>query len=383
MKNIYLDYNATTPVDPRVAKVMSECLTIDGTFGNPASIGHRFGWDAAEKVEHARTQVADLINADPREIVFTSGATESNNLALKGAAFMYHRKGKHIITMATEHRAILDPCDFLDSQGFSTTFINPKPNGLLDFQLLVNSIRSDTIIVSIMHVNNETGVIQDIAKIGEFLSNKGIIFHVDDAQGVGKLPVDVKKIKCSTLSISAHKMYGPKGVGALYVRRSPRVRLQPQMHGGGHERGLRSGTLATHQIVGFGAAAELLRFEMTENEQHIRNLGSKFLQGLRQIPGLIFEGDLVERLPNCFNFRIDDIDRELLLLKMGNFAVATGSACNSANPEPSHVLLAMGLTREQANHAMRFSIGKFTTELDIDETLKSLTEAVNYLRRQL
>lgn len=380
MKNIYMDYMATTPVDPRVAKLMSECLTMEGTFGNPASIGHRFGWEAAEMVEHARRQVAELINADSREIVFTSGATESNNLALKGAAFMYHRKGKHIITMGTEHKAVLDPCDFLDSEGFTTTLLNPKPNGLLNFEHLVNALRPDTIIVSIMHVNNETGVIQDIAKIGEFLENKGIVFHVDAAQSVGKIPVDVKKIKCSALSISTHKMYGPKGIGALYVRRSPRVRLQPQMHGGGHERGLRSGTLPTHQIAGFGMAAELARLEMPENDRHLRELSKKFMQGLREIPGLILQGDLEARLPNCFNIRIDDVDRELLLLKMSPIALATGSACNSANPEPSHVLLAMGLTRDQANHSMRFSIGKYTSVSDIDETLKHLREGVTYLR---
>jgi cysteine desulfurase len=382
MSEIYLDYMATTPVDPRVAEALTSCLTLDGCFGNPASIGHRFGWEAAEKVDHARQQVAALINADPREITFTSGATEANNLAIKGAAFMYQRKGKHIITMSTEHKAVLDPYDFLASEGFETSLIKPLPNGLLNFESLMNAIRPDTILVSIMQVNNETGVIQDIAKIGEYLENKGIIFHVDAAQSVGKFPVDVGSLKCSTLAISGHKMYAPKGIGALFVCRSPRIRLMPQIHGGGHERGLRSGTLATHQIAAFGKAAELALLEMPENQAHARKLMGIVMEGLAKITGIRFHGDLTSHLPNCINFGIDDVDRELLLLKVSNLALSTGSACNSTHPEPSHVLSAMGLNRDQANHAIRLSVGKFTTEADIAMAVKSLQEAVDYLRKR-
>lgn len=371
---------ATTPVDPRVVEEMQQCLTLEGTFGNPASVTHSFGWHAAEKVAHAREQIAKLINADHREIIFTSGATEADNLAIKGAAFFYQRKGKHIITMNTEHKAVLDTCHYLGTQGFEITYLNPEKNGILNLEKLKAAIRPDTILVTIMHVNNETGVIQDIAKIGEILEDKGIIFHVDAAQSAGKIPLDIQKLKVSTLSISGHKMYGPKGIGALYVRRTPRVRLQPQMHGGGHERGLRSGTLATHQIAGFGKAAEIAQNEMLDDMAKINKLGQQLWRGLSQIKGLILNGDSENRLANCFNFRIDDIDREALMMKNPHIGVSTGSACNSVNPEPSHVLISMGLTQMEAAHSIRLSIGRFTTEADIEQVIADFKESVQQLR---
>lgn len=376
---VYLDYMATTPVDPRVALVMQSCLMQNGNFGNPSSDSHKIGWAAHEAVELARAQVASLINAEPAEIIFTSGATESINLALKGAATFYARQGKHIITMQTEHKAVLDTCAFLETQGFEVTYLKPESTGLLSIQTLTEAIRPDTILASIMQVNNETGVIQDIEAIGKVLREKGVLFHVDAAQSIGKLSIDISKLPIDLMSLASHKIYGPKGVGALYIRSKPRVQLVPQMHGGGQEMGLRAGTLATHQIVGMGKAYEIAKQEMQANSEKILALKKRLWSGIHDLGGLHLHGAL-QTIPNCLNFSVDGVNGESLLVALHDLALSLGSACNSANPEPSHVLIAMGISREEANRSFRISIGKFTTEKEIDLAVTRLQEQINRLR---
>lgn len=368
---------ATTPVDPRVADVMTQCIKTD--FGNPAS-QHGFGFAARTRVEYARLQVANLIHADAKEIIFTSGATESVNLALKGAALFYQRQGKHIITMSTEHKAVLDTYRYLSSLGFEITYLNPEKNGLLDLKKLENAIRPDTILTSIMHVNNETGVIQDIAAIGKLLRSSGVLFHVDAAQSIGKIPIDLKKLSVDLMSLTSHKIYGPKGVGALYVRRQPRVQLIVQMHGGEHENGLRSGTLPTHQIVGMGEACAIAEKMMSNEIPRIEKLRDQLWKNLSALPGIYLNGDEKNRVCGCLNIFIDDIDAELLLKNLPDIAISTGSACNAVDPEPSHVLIAMGLSRAQANRSFRFSVGRFTTLNDIDIASARVIEEIKRIR---
>ena len=377
---IYLDYSATTPVDPRVAEKMMQCLTLDGIFGNPASRSHRFGWQAEEVVDEARNHIADLIGADPREIVFTSGATESNNLAIKGIAHFYQKQGKHINTCKTEHKAVLDPCRYLEGEGFDVTYLDPQPNGLVTLEQLTAALREDTILVSLMHVNNEIGVIQDVAAIGELCRSRKIFFHVDGAQSVGKIPVDVEAMKIDLLSMSAHKIYGPKGIGALYVRRKPRVRLEAQMHGGGHERGMRSGTLATHQIVGMGEAFRIAKQEMVAEEARILQLRDRLWQGLQQIEEVHLNGDLEHRVPGNLNVSFNYVEGESLIMALKDLAVSSGSACTSASLEPSYVLRALGLSDELAHSSIRFSIGRFTTDEEIDYAVRLISDAIGRLR---
>ena len=377
---IYLDYSATTPVDPRVAEKMMQCLTLDGIFGNPASRSHRFGWQAEEVVDEARNHIADLIGADPREIVFTSGATESNNLAIKGIAHFYQKQGKHIITCKTEHKAVLDPCRYLEGEGFEVTYLDPQPNGLVTLQQLEAAMRDDTILVSLMHVNNEIGVIQDVAAIGELCRARKIFFHVDAAQSVGKIAIDVEAMKIDLLSMSAHKIYGPKGICALFVRRKPRVRLEAQMHGGGHERGMRSGTLPTHQIVGMGEAFRIAKLEMADEEARILTLRDRLWQGLKDIEEVYINGDLERRVPGNLNVSFAYVEGESLIMALKDLAVSSGSACTSASLEPSYVLRALGLSDELAHSSIRFSIGRFTTEEEIDYTVKLLNESISRLR---
>lgn len=377
---IYFDYSATCPVDPRVAEKMMQCLTMDGNFGNPASRSHRFGWQAEEAVDTAREQVADLLNADPREIVFTSGATESDNLAIKGAAHFYGKKGKHVITCKTEHKAVLDPCRQLEREGYEVTYLEPESNGLIDLAKLGDAIREDTVLVSIMHVNNEIGVIQDIAAIGELCREKKVIFHVDAAQSAGKLPIDVQAMKVDLISMSGHKIYGPKGIGALYIRRKPRIRLEAQMHGGGHERGFRSGTLATHQIVGMGEAFRIAKEEMDKDYQHALNLRNRLLEGVKDIEAMTINGDLEQRLPNNLNISFAFVEGESLLMALKDLAVSSGSACTSASLEPSYVLRALGLDDELAHSSIRFSFGRFTTEEEVDYAISQIRGAVEKLR---
>ncbi|KLV07723.1 MULTISPECIES: IscS subfamily cysteine desulfurase [Photobacterium] len=377
---IYFDYSATCPVDPRVAEKMMQCLTMDGNFGNPASRSHRFGWQAEEAVDTAREQVADLLNADPREIVFTSGATESDNLAIKGAAHFYDKKGKHVITCKTEHKAVLDPCRQLEREGFEVTYLEPESNGLIDLAKLRDAIREDTVLVSIMHVNNEIGVIQDIAAIGEICREQKVVFHVDAAQSAGKLPIDVQEMKVDLISLSAHKIYGPKGIGALYVRRKPRIRLEAQMHGGGHERGFRSGTLATHQIVGMGEAFRIAKEEMEQDYQHALVLRNRLLAGLEGMEAMTINGDLEQRLPNNLNISFAYVEGESLLMALKDLAVSSGSACTSASLEPSYVLRALGLDDELAHSSIRFSFGRFTTEEEVDYAVSQIRGAVEKLR---
>ena len=377
---IYLDYSATTPADPRVAEKMMQCLTLDGIFGNPASRSHRFGWQAEEAVDEARNHIAELIGADPREIVFTSGATESNNLAIKGIAHFYRNQGKHIITCKTEHKAVLDPCRFLESEGFEVTYLDPQPNGLVSIEQIANAMRDDTLLVSIMHVNNEIGVIQDVAAIGELCRSRKIFFHVDAAQSVGKLPIDVEAMKIDLLSISAHKIYGPKGIGALYVRGKPRVRLEAQMHGGGHERGMRSGTLPTHQIVGMGEALRIAGLEMADEARRLLALRDRLWNGLRDIEEVYLNGDLEHRVPGNLNVSFAYVEGESLMMGLKDLAVSSGSACTSASLEPSYVLRALGLTDELAHSSIRFSIGRFTTEEEIDYTISLIKQEIGRLR---
>lgn len=377
---IYLDYSSTTPVDPRVAQKMADCLIMEGNFGNPASRSHRFGWHAEEAVDIARSQVADLVNADPREIVFTSGATESDNLAIKGVAHFYGKKGKHIITLKTEHKAVLDTCRQLEREGYEVTYMDPKPNGLLDLDAFKAAIRPDTILASIMHVNNEIGVIQDIAAIGEICREKGVIFHVDAAQSTGKVEIDLQTLKVDLMAFSAHKTYGPKGIGALYVRRKPRIRLEAQMHGGGHERGMRSGTLATHQIVGMGEAFKLAKEEMAEENLRIAKLRDKLWNGVKDMEAVYLNGDLDQRVPANLNVSFAYVEGESLIMALKDMAVSSGSACTSASLEPSYVLRALGLNDELAHSSIRFSIGRFTTEEEIDHVISVVQNAIGKLR---
>ncbi len=375
---IYLDYAATTPVDPRVAAKMIPWLTEQ--FGNPASRSHSFGWAAEEAVEHAREQVAQLVNADSKEIVWTSGATEAINLALKGAAHFYKDKGKHLVSVMTEHKATLDTLRDLEREGFEVTYLAPLANGLLDIDLFRAAIRPDTIVASVMFVNNEIGVIQDVAALGEICRERGVIFHVDAAQATGKVDIDLKKLKVDLMSFSAHKTYGPKGIGALYVRRKPRVRLEAQMHGGGHERGMRSGTLATHQIVGMGEAFHIAREEMAIENVRIRRLRDRLLAGLSDIEAVHVNGDMVQRVANNLNISFNYVEGESLLMAIKDLAVSSGSACTSASLEPSYVLKALGLPDELAHSSIRFSIGRFTTEAEVDYTIALLHEKIQKLR---
>ncbi|GGY99865.1 MULTISPECIES: IscS subfamily cysteine desulfurase [Shewanella] len=377
---IYLDYAATTPVDPRVAAKMAQYMTMDGVFGNPASRSHRYGWQAEEAVDIARNQVADLINADPREIVFTSGATESDNLAIKGVAYFYQKKGKHIITSKTEHKAVLDTCRHLERDGFEVTYLDPDSNGLIPLERIEAAMRDDTILVSIMHVNNEIGVVQDIDAIGELCRSKGVVFHVDAAQGAGKLPLDVQQTKVDLISISGHKMYGPKGIGALYVRRKPRIRLEAQMHGGGHERGMRSGTLPTHQIVGLGEAAAIAKAEMDADSSRIRYLRDKLWNGIKDIEETYVNGDMEHRFCGSLNVSFAYVEGESLMMALKDLAVSSGSACTSASLEPSYVLRALGLNDEMAHSSIRFTIGRYTTEEEIDYAIETIKSSIGKLR---
>lgn len=377
---IYLDYLSTTPVDPRVAQAMMACLSPEGNFGNPASRSHVFGWKAEEAVENARCQVAELINADPREIVWTSGATESDNLAIKGAAHFYSKKGKHIITSKIEHKAVLDTCRQLEREGYEVTYLEPDARGLTTPEAVAAALRDDTVVVSVMHANNEIGVVNDIAGIGEICRASGVIFHVDAAQGAGKVPLDMAAMKVDLLSMSAHKMYGPKGIGALYVRRKPRVRIESQMHGGGHERGMRSGTLATHQIVGMGEAARIAREEMTDEAARLKGLRERFWQGINGIPEVHINGDETQRLPGALNVSFAFVEGESLLMSLKDLAISSGSACTSASLEPSYVLRALGLNDEMAHSSLRFSFGRFTTEAEVDHAISQVHHAVEKLR---
>ncbi len=375
---IYLDYSATTPIDPRVAAKMIPYLTEE--FGNPASRSHPYGWTAEKAVENAREEVAKLVGADPREIVWTSGATESNNLAIKGAANFYSAKGKHIITVATEHKAVIDTVRELERQGFEATYLQPEPNGLLDLEKFKAAIRPDTVLASVMLVNNEIGVIQDITAIGNICRENNIIFHVDAAQATGKVQIDLEKLPVDLMSFSAHKTYGPKGIGALYVRRKPRIRIEAQMHGGGHERGMRSGTLATHQIVGMGEAFRIAREEMNAENERIRFLRDKLLHGLQAIEEVYVNGDLDHRVPHNLNISFNYVEGESLIMAVKGIAVSSGSACTSASLEPSYVLRALGRSDELAHSSIRFSIGRFTTEEDVDYTIELMKSKIGKLR---
>jgi cysteine desulfurase len=375
---IYLDYSATTPVDPRVAEKMIPYLT--EKFGNPASRSHEFGWVAEKAVEEAREQVAALVNADPKEIIWTSGATESNNLAIKGAAHFYQGKGKHLITMMTEHKAVLDTMRHLESEGYEVTYLKPETDGLVDLEKFKAALRPDTIVASVMLVNNEIGVIQDIAALGEICRDKGIIFHVDAAQATGKVAIDLAKLKVDLMSFSAHKTYGPKGIGALYVRRKPRVRLEAQMHGGGHERGLRSGTLATHQIVGMGEAFRIAREEMATENERVRYLRDRLYKGLSVIEEVHVNGDMESRVPHNLNISFSFVEGESLIMAIRELAVSSGSACTSASLEPSYVLRALGRTDELAHSSIRFTIGRFSTEEEIDFAVELVKAKIGRLR---
>lgn len=377
---VYFDYAATTPVDPRVAQKMSECLMTDGKFGNPASRSHKFGWEAEEAVEIARRQVADLVNCDPREIVWTSGATESDNLAIKGIAYFYEKKGKHIITSRIEHKAVLDTCRHLERKGFEVTYLTPGSDGIIEPESVREAIREDTILVSIMHVNNEIGVVNDIAAIGEICREAKVYYHVDAAQSAGKLDIDLSELKVDLMSFSAHKIYGPKGVGALYVRRKPRVRLEAQMHGGGHERGMRSGTLATHQLVGMGEAFRIAKEEMHDEAARILSLRDRLWKGLNDIEEVYVNGDVQRHVPGIINISFNFVEGESLIMSLPALAVSSGSACTSASLEPSYVLRALGMNDELAHSSLRFSIGRFTTEEDVDQAVADVRAAVDKLR---
>ena len=375
---IYMDYGATTPVDPRVVDAMIPWLREH--FGNPASRTHAYGWEAEEAVEKARTQVADLIGADPREIVWTSGATQSNNLALKGAAHFYKTRGKHIITVKTEHKAVLDTVRELERQGFEATYLDVKEDGLLDLDVLKAAIRPDTILISVMMVNNEIGVIQDIPTIGALCREKGIVFHVDAAQATGKIEIDLKTLPVDLMSLASHKTYGPKGIGALYVRRKPRIRIEAQMHGGGHERGMRSGTLPTHQIVGMGEAFRIAKEEMHAENERVLALRQRLWNGLQEIEQIFLNGDLERRVPHNLNVSFNFVEGESLIMGIKGIAVSSGSACTSASLEPSYVLRALGRSDELAHSSLRMTIGRFTTEEEIDFVVTTLKERVAKLR---
>ena len=377
---IYLDYSSTTPVDPRVAAKMSECLTKEGVFGNPASRSHSFGWESEKLIDEARGHVAKLIKANKKEIVWTSGATESDNLAIKGAAHFYKEKGNHLITLTTEHKAVLDTMRHLETEGFEVTYMNPKDNGLVDIDELKSLIKPTTTVISIMHVNNEIGVIQDLETIGKICRDNKIVFHVDAAQSPGKVDIDVDKYNIDLLSLSAHKVYGPKGIGALYVRRKPRIRLQPQMHGGGHERGFRSGTLPTHQVVGMGEAFKIAEEEMESDNKRISILRDKLWNGLNSIEEIYLNGDMDQRIPGNLNVSFNFVEGESLIMAIKDMAVSSGSACTSASLEPSYVLRALGRSDELAHSSIRISIGKYTTEEEIDYSVSLIKEAVAKLR---
>jgi len=379
-KPVYFDYSATTPVDPRVAEVMCTYLTLDGTFGNAASRSHPFGWDAEKAIEEARANVAALINADPKEIIFTSGATESDNLAIKGAAHFYNKNGKHIVTCKTEHKAVLDSCRQLEREGYEVTYLEPEANGLVDIEKFKAALRDDTILVSIMHVNNEIGVIQDLKAIGDITRERKIIFHVDAAQSAGKVPIDMQDNKVDLMSFSAHKIYGPKGIGALYVRRKPRIRLEAQMHGGGHERGLRSGTLATHQIVGMGEAFRIAKEEMAADNERIRMLRDRLLKGLEDIEEVYINGDMQNRIPHNLNISFNFVEGESLIMALKGLAVSSGSACTSASLEPSYVLRALGRSDELAHSSIRFTLGRFSTEDEVDFAIEEIRKHIGKLR---
>jgi cysteine desulfurase len=368
---IYLDYSATTPVDPRVAQKMMQFLTMDGTFGNPASRSHRFGWQAEEAVDIARNQIAELVGADPREIVFTSGATESDNLAIKGAANFYQKKGKHIITVKTEHKAVLDTCRQLEREGFEVTYLAPQSNGIVDLNVLEAAMRDDTILVSIMHVNNEIGVVQDIAAIGEMCRARGIIYHVDATQSVGKLPIDLSTLKVDLMSFSGHK---------IYVRRKPRIRIEAQVHGGGHERGMRSGTLPVHQIAGMGEAYRIAKEEMETEMSRLRTLRNRLWNGVKDMEEVYLNGDLENGVPTILNVSFNYVEGESLIMALKDLAVSSGSACTSASLEPSYVLRALGMTDELAHSSIRFSLGRFTTEEEIDYTIELVRKSIGRLR---
>ncbi|TAK73666.1 MAG: IscS subfamily cysteine desulfurase [Gammaproteobacteria bacterium] len=376
MKPIYLDYAATTPVDPRVAKKMADCLLLEGTFGNPASL-HVYGQEAKAQVDIARAHVAAFIGADPSEIIWTSGATESNNLALKGVAHLYQRKGKHIVTMKTEHKAVLDPCQHLEKEGYTVTYLAPEPSGLLDLDKLRAALREDTVLVSIMQVNNETGIVQDIDAIAQLTAAQHVLFHVDAAQSAGKISLDVRQTPIDLLSLSAHKVYGPKGIGALYLRKKPRVRVEPLIHGGGHEQGMRSGTLPTHQIIGMGEAFHLAQQEGQRDAEHIRRLRDHFLQGLQAIKNIHVNGDINHTVPHILNVRFEGMIADAVLAQLPMMAVSTASACQGKGTESSYVLRAMGLSDEQAKSSVRFSFGRFTTLADIDQVVGAITKTIS------
>ncbi len=377
---IYMDYSATTPVDPRVADQMCACLTPDGIFGNPASRSHAFGWAAEEAVEAARRQIAALVNADPKEIAFTSGATESDNLAIKGAAQFYQKRGRHIVTSKTEHKAVLDTCRQLEREGFEVTYLDPEPNGLMDLRKLDAAIRDDTVLVSIMHVNNEIGVIQDIAAIGDLTRERKVLFHVDAAQSTGKVHIDLERMPVDLMSFSAHKTYGPKGIGALYVRRKPRVRIEAQMHGGGHERGLRSGTLPVHQIVGMGEAFRIAGEEMDAENERVLALRQRLWNGLKGIDQVFLNGDEEHRVAGNLNVSFAYVEGESLIMALKDLAVSSGSACTSASLEPSYVLRAIGREDELAHSSIRFTLGRFSTAEEVDYAVAKIREQVGRLR---
>lgn len=377
---IYLDYSATTPVDPRVAEKMCACLTPDGAFGNPASRSHAYGWEAEKLVDEARANVAALVGADPREIVWTSGATESDNLAIKGAAHFYQKQGKHIVTLKTEHKAVLDSCRQLEREGFEVSYLDVQPDGLLDLEAFEAALRPDTVLASVMHVNNEIGVIQDIAAIGAICRERKVVFHVDAAQSPGKVPIDLAALPIDLMSFSAHKIYGPKGIGALYVQRKPRVRLEAQMHGGGHERGLRSGTLPTHQIVGMGEAFRIAHEEMATENERILKLRNRLFDGLKDMEEVYVNGDLEHRIAGNLNISFNFVEGESLMMALKDMAVSSGSACTSASLEPSYVLRALGRPDELAHSSLRFTLGRFTTEAEIDQVLSQVRGQVDRLR---
>ena len=377
-KPIYLDYSATTPVDPRVAAKMIPFLTEQ--FGNPASRSHAFGWTSEQAVEEAREEVAKLVNCDPRELVWTSGATEAINLALKGAAHFYKDKGKHLITVKTEHKATLDTMRELEREGYEVTYLDVLPDGLIDLDAFKAALRPDTILASVMYVNNEIGVIQDIPALGEICRSRGIIFHVDSAQATGKIPVDLGTLKVDLMSFSAHKTYGPKGIGALFVRRKPRVRIEAQMHGGGHERGMRSGTLPTHQIVGMGEAFRLARLEMAKDNERIRMLRDRLWNGISEMEEVHLNGDMERRVPHNLNVSFNFVEGESLIMAIKDVAVSSGSACTSASLEPSYVLRALGRSDELAHSSIRFTVGRFTTEEEIDFAIDLLKQKISKLR---
>jgi cysteine desulfurase len=379
-KPIYLDYSATTPIDERVVAEMIKYMGPETSFGNPASRSHSFGWVAEAAVEEARKNVADLVGANPKEIVFTSGATESDNLAIKGVAHFNQKRGKHIVTCKTEHKAVLDSCRQLEREGYEVTYLDPMENGLIDLKVLEDALRDDTTLVSIMHVNNEIGVIQDIEAIGKICRARKIIFHVDAAQSPGKVEINLEELPVDLMSFSAHKIYGPKGIGALYVQRKPRVRLEAQMHGGGHERGMRSGTLATHQIVGMGEAFKIAKAEMAEENVRLLALRNKLYDGVKDMEEVYINGDIDHRIAGNINISFNYVEGESLLMALSNLAISSGSACTSASLEPSYVLRALGRNDELAHSSIRFTMGRFTTEEEIDRTIASVRKAVEKLR---